>query len=292
MWIDFKDKGHLIATDRDRIDLLNRLSTNKLTTLQSGQLRQTVFTNSKARIIDVVTVLHRGDEVLIVTGDNRQDIMENWLRRNIFFNDKFQLSKAEHLRHIGIFGEAAARVIETFWHSGGLDVNQFVETDDDVITANLGHEYWVIGPEDSLQPIITEVEEATSDQYNAWRIEHGIPSTSAELTEAYIPLEVGLWNAVNFNKGCYTGQEIIARMESRGKLAKMLVKVSMSGDVPVGTELFDENGKSAGIITSAVNGKGLAVVKFALAEPGRTLTASDETVTVTSPAGHYEPDYS
>ncbi|MCI0710151.1 MAG: glycine cleavage system protein T [Chloroflexi bacterium] len=292
MWIDFNGKGHLVATDRDRIDLLNRLSTNKLTTLQSGQLRRTVFTNSKARIIDVVTVLHRGDEVLIVTGDNRQDVMENWLRRNIFFNDKFQLTAADNLYHIGVFGEKAAQDIDEDWHLGDLEVNRFVETDNGVIIANLGYKYWLLGPEAALQPFKDSNEPATRQQYDAWRIEQGIPSTTAELTEDYIPLEVGMWDAVNFNKGCYTGQEIIARMESRGKLAKMLVKVSMSGEIPAGTELFDENGKSAGIITSAVERQGLAVVKSALAESGQTLMAEGQTVTVGSPAGHYEPDYS
>lgn len=292
MWIDFNNKGHLVATDRDRIDLLNRLSTNKLTTLQNGQLRQTVFTNSKARIIDVVTVLHRGDEVLIITGDNRQAVMENWLRRNIFFSDKFQLTVADNLHHIGVFGDHAAREIEAHWQVGGLSANEFVETDNGVIIANLGYEFWVLGPEDALQPVNDSIRPASRQQYDAWRIEQGIPSTTAELTEDYIPLEVGMWDAVNFNKGCYTGQEIIARMESRGKLAKLLVRVSMSDEIPAGTELFDENGKSAGIITSAVKRQGLAVVKSPLAENGRTLTAEGQTVTVGLPAGHYEPDYS
>ena len=290
MWIDFNDKGHLVATDRDRIDLLNRLSTNKLTTLRSGQLRQTVFTNSKARIIDVVTVLHRGEEVLIITGDNRQEVMESWLRRNIFFNDKFQLTVADNLHHIGVFGENAPEEIGARWQMGD---QEFVEADNGVIIANLGYEFWILGPEATLQPLKDSIEPANRQQYDAWRIEQGIPSTTSELTEEYIPLEVGMWDAVNFNKGCYTGQEIIARMESRGKLAKMLVKVSMSNEIPAGTELFDENGKSAGVITSAVERQGLAIVRSALAESGHTLTAGGhQTVTVGSPAGHYEPDYS
>ncbi|NJN54376.1 MAG: hypothetical protein HC804_06235 [Anaerolineae bacterium] len=57
------------------------------------------------------------------------------------------------------------------------------------------------------------------------RIEAGLPRYGRELTLDYIPLEADLWDDVSFSKGCYTGQEIIARMESRGKLAKRLSKL-------------------------------------------------------------------
>ena len=54
-------------------------------------------------------------------------------------------------------------------------------------------------------------------------MEAGLPEFGHELGDEYIPLEANLWNDVSFKKGCYTGQEIIARMESRQKLAKRLV---------------------------------------------------------------------
>jgi len=54
------------------------------------------------------------------------------------------------------------------------------------------------------------------------RIEQGYGAFGRELSQEYIPLETGLLDAVSFTKGCYVGQEIIARMESRGRLAKVL----------------------------------------------------------------------
>src|SRR5205823_837994 len=63
---------------------------------------------------------------------------------------------------------------------------------------------------------------AGEDAFQMLRLEAG-QAGNAELTEDYIPLEANLWPAVDFHKGCYIGQEIIARMESRGKLARRLV---------------------------------------------------------------------
>ena len=63
---------------------------------------------------------------------------------------------------------------------------------------------------------------AGSLTYNVLRIRAGRPGVGHELSTDYIPLELGLWDEVSFTKGCYTGQEIIARMESRGGWRKRL----------------------------------------------------------------------
>lgn len=297
MWIDQSNRGRLIASDRDRIDLLNRLTTNKLTTMQPGQLRMTVFTNANARIIDAVTVMHGGDQVYIVTGEGRGELIANWLRRNVFFNDRFQLEDvSDHWQQLAVFGNDATLELARHWQIGTLEAGHFLETDDGVLIANTGHAYWVLGDKASLANFKESSEAASTQDYEAWRVQQGIPSATAELTTDYIPLEVGLWDAVNFNKGCYTGQEIIARMESRGKLAKMLVKVTLDRPLPDGTALLDPDGKTAGTLTSvAQSGEqivGLAVVKAPLAQPGQILVADGHKITVEALAGTYEADYS
>ena len=93
-----------------------------------------------------------------------------------------------------------------------------------------------------------QIDEATFDYL---RIEAGLPRFGHELSEDYIPLETGLWNDVSFAKGCYIGQEIIARMESRGKLAKKLVRFSAESPLTAGD--ITSNGKKAGTLTSVAN---------------------------------------
>jgi aminomethyltransferase len=84
-----------------------------------------------------------------------------------------------------------------------------------------------------------------------------------------------LTDAVSFNKGCYVGQEIIARMESRNRLAKRLMGLRLKQEVVPGSALEYE-GKEAGILTSAAHSPrfgliGLAYVRTAAATPGTRL---------------------
>ncbi|HYO88960.1 MAG TPA: hypothetical protein VER79_09945, partial [Candidatus Limnocylindrales bacterium] len=96
----------------------------------------------------------------------------------------------------------------------------------------------------------------------------------------YIPLEVGLWDEVSFSKGCYTGQEIIARMESRHKLAKTIVQITL--DQPINAPApLRLDGREVGTLTSAVAAPdgthyGIGVVKVAAAVPGSALTVAHE----------------
>jgi aminomethyltransferase len=122
------------------------------------------------------------------------------------------------------------------------------------------------------------------------RVERGYGTFGRELSQEYIPLETGLLDAVSFTKGCYVGQEIIARMESRGRLAKVLRGLRLTTDdrrpttdddlpvvgrqwsvvVPAKLEV---DGKEAGDLTSVVVSPrfgpiGLAYVRSAYAAPG------------------------
>jgi aminomethyltransferase len=117
------------------------------------------------------------------------------------------------------------------------------------------------------------------------RLEAG-QAANAELTEDYIPLEANLWPAVDFHKGCYIGQEIIARMESRGKLARRLVGLRLAAPVAVGTAVrVAADGPAAGTVTSAGELPGLgpvalAYLKTAQADAGSHLLVGDTTGTV------------
>jgi aminomethyltransferase len=126
--------------------------------------------------------------------------------------------------------------------------------------------------------------------YNILRIRAGSPGAGRELSEEYIPLELGLWDEVSFAKGCYTGQEIIARMESRGKLAKTIstVRIDALSESPVDL-LID--GKRVGTLTSAVTAPdgthyGIALLKPDQAQSDtQAVTTTGVTATVTGLPG-------
>jgi tRNA-modifying protein YgfZ len=123
------------------------------------------------------------------------------------------------------------------------------------------HESWlVLGGEEVLddRPAGDEVGE---EELERWRIEAGIPRWGREIDEQILPAEAGLDEThISFSKGCYPGQEPIARQRYRGKVNRKLRVLDVEGDATPGTELLLD-GKTVGRITSAVPGVALGYVR-------------------------------
>lgn len=136
------------------------------------------------------------------------------------------------------------------------------------------------------------VGEMTLEAYQAVRIEAGQPRMGAELGEKTIPGETGLIPiTASFTKGCYTGQELVARIDSRGgNVPRHLCRLRLDAPVPAGTDLLD-GGTAAGVVTSVADlapagagsgWVGLGYVRRGFEAP-RTLTAGPG-----GPAAHVE----
>lgn len=283
-------EGRLRAVGRDRLDLLHRMSTNDLSHVAAGEARPTVLTTPIARIVDQLWVLNRGETVLCLTSPGRATAVRRWLAGYIFYNDqvKFEDASAE-LGQFGLYGPGALAVADTLRPgAAGLADNTFLD-DGEVLVLHgrplAGDGFTIIAPVARLdalwgQALAAGAMPAGEDAYQMLRLEAGVPG-NPELTQDYIPLEANLWPAVDFHKGCYIGQEIIARMESRGKLARRLVGLRLAAPVAVGAAVRAEaGGPVAGTVTSAgdLPGRGpvaLAYLKTAQAEAGQRVTVAD-----------------
>ncbi len=124
----------------------------------------------------------------------------------------------------------------------------------------------------------TETGDDATD-WDAIRVPHCIPETGVELipNETYI-LEAGFerLNGVDFKKGCYVGQEIIARMKHKTTLKKGYVTVAIDGAAPVGTPITSD-GKPAGTLFTQAGGQAIAYLRFDRAKGA--LVAGDATIT-------------
>jgi tRNA-modifying protein YgfZ len=123
------------------------------------------------------------------------------------------------------------------------------------------HEAWlVLGGEEVLDER-PEGAEVGEEELERWRIESGIPRWGREIDERVLPAEAGLDEThISFSKGCYPGQEPIARQRYRGKVNRRLRVLEIDGDAQPGDELVLD-GKKVGRITSAVPGVALGYVR-------------------------------
>jgi aminomethyltransferase len=282
-------EGRVRVTGRDRLDLLHRMSTNDINGIAVGEARQTVLTTAIARIVDAPWVLNRGEAALLVTGAGRAAAVRRWLAGYIFFRDDVKLADASaELGQIGIFGKHAAEIAEALWPGAAtLAEDHFGERDDVLAWRGrplAGGGYTFIAPAAQLDALIAQAVaagavQAGDETYRLLRLAAGQPEAGHELTEEYIPLEANLWHAVSFTKGCYIGQEIIARMESRGKLARRLVGLKLNAPVAEGAEV--KAGEAVvGKVTSAgvlpeLGPVALAFLKTAQCEPGTAVIVGE-----------------
>ncbi len=123
------------------------------------------------------------------------------------------------------------------------------------------HESWLVLGGDEILDERPAGDEVSEDELERWRIESGIPRWGHELDERVLPAEAGLDEThISFTKGCYPGQEPIARQRYRGKVNRKLRILNIDGEAIPGDEL-QLGGKTVGRITSAVDGVALGYVR-------------------------------
>jgi folate-binding protein YgfZ len=128
------------------------------------------------------------------------------------------------------------------------------------------HESWLVLGGDEVVDERPSGDVASAEEVERWRIESGLPRWGAELDERILPAEAGLEEThINFSKGCYPGQEPIARQHYRGKVNRRLRVLDVAGEAAPGDELTLE-GKTVGRVTSAVDGVALAYVRVEVPE--------------------------
>ncbi len=302
--LDRSHEARLRLEGSSALDLLQRISTNDVEGLAVGSACPTIFTSWHGRILERVEVYRQEDAVLLLGGPGRAAALADYLRRNIFFNDDVRIQDLtpEH-NQFDLVGPAADALIDApkpaglqLWRRqiAGHEVLIAQRTPPGVPRRSL------LLPEAGAAAVwqalcAAGARPAGSLLFNALRIRAGRPAPGSELTADYIPLELGLWDEVSFSKGCYTGQEIIARMDSRGQLAKMMVLLRPQGELNAPAELRHE-GRVVGRLTSSVMAPdgvrhALGVVRRNLAQSGTELQAQGTTLTVCALAGA-QPGYS
>jgi folate-binding protein YgfZ len=135
------------------------------------------------------------------------------------------------------------------------------------------HESWLVLGGDEFVDERPTGEEVSQEEFERWRIESGIPLWGREIDDRVLPAEAGLDEThISFTKGCYPGQEPIARQRYRGKVNRRLRILDVEGDVRPGDELVFE-GRVVGRVTSAVSRSALGFVRMEVPED-RELTVA------------------
>jgi tRNA-modifying protein YgfZ len=261
---DSSDWGKILVSDRDRLRFLHNQSTADFEKRQAGEGCDTVFVTSTARTIDLATGLILDNEVLIITSPNRRKYLFDWLDKYIFFADRVQLNDVtDTLASLTLMGSESSSILKQLGCPQLTDLplhsHQVSNINGIEVRIAIGTELGLPGYRlicdranaPVLQQALTNLGAVTVDE-DAWeclRIAQGRPKPDAELTEDYNPLEVGLWDTISFTKGCYIGQETIARLNTYKGVKQYLWGIKLAGSVAVGTAITVD-GEKVGVLTS------------------------------------------
>ena len=281
-----QNPGILQLSGSDRLSFLHRMSTNALEGLHPWSLRSTTLTTPLARMIDRLWIVQREDDLLALTSPKRGQIVQSWLNQHIFFNDDVQMKALNDEWSLWeMYGPNAAQQIkENFGVELATEPDAIAPFNEGLVmrwSSPKGVRLLLTSPGESLAadrwPLADS--QTAAEVFNALRIEAGYPLFGSEFNEDSLPLEAGLQSTIDFHKGCYTGQEIIARMDSRGQLARRLVGFHLDGPCLPG-KLITSSGQQAGELTSCAHSPrlgwiGLGVVKTQFLENGSTFVQAE-----------------
>lgn len=289
--------GRIEMAGADALDLLHRLSTQDLNHLTAGQGAGTVLTTEKGRIIDALAVHHLGARLLVVTSAGNQSRVLAWIERYTFTEDSAAADVTASTGLLAFLGPRAEQFAERLAGQSLASLPAFHHVPAAIGNSTVtlaramepGGGFRILVPERrQLGSIHAALLEAGADlgvraiaeaAYDMLRVEAGLPAFGREISEQYNPLEAGLAPFISWTKGCYIGQEVVARLDAYDKVQRHLVGLILpQGPPPPSGARLLADGKEAGIVTSvaAIPGRdrpiALGYVRTPFAAPGTPLT--------------------
>jgi folate-binding protein YgfZ len=268
------DSTVIEITGEDRQAFLHNFCTNEIKGLDAGRACEAFVLNGKGKVIAHVHVLNTGDSLVLHGSAGIGQALVEHLDRYIIRED-VELTDVSALKKVTFTPGKSV-----------LDSNRVsVDLESSKVEANIeiaGFGNLLIG-QSNVEPVGTEV---SIESLEMLRIEERTPWFGRDIDDSNLPQELLRdEKAISFNKGCYLGQETVARIDAMGKVNRVLVAVSMDTELPFGSELKVDD-KVMGKLTSAAwspsqnEWLGMAIVRRPNEITGSILKCDDASVTV------------
>ncbi len=285
MLIDRSHWGQILVSGEDRLRFLHNQSTADFNALKSGSSCNTVFVNSTGRTIDLALALILENAVLLMVSPGQGNSIFQLLDRYIFFADKVTIQETSQAS-FSLIGPQSLQIIATLKAEIPSGFQQTVDIDGIsvriVADSGLGLPGYTLFMDTAAARSIWQKLIALGaipggeECWEELRIRQGRPAVDRELTTDYNPLEVGLWQTISFTKGCYIGQETIARLNTYKGVKQYLWGIELEGFAEVGSDLI-LNETKVGTLTSCNGQRGLVYLKSKAGGVGLQVKVGDTT---------------
>jgi folate-binding protein YgfZ len=268
---DLSTRTKLVLTGDDRVRFLHGMVTNDVEALQPGQGCHAAMLTTKGKMVADLVVYCDEEALFLELDPSLREKVKQIFDKHIIMDDVTVADVSDDLRELGVYGDDAAETIAGLLgvDAAALPSYGFVMTAAKVRVARateLGMPgFHVFGD------VAIAGEPLSDDDFEELRVEAGTPLYGVDMGEDRLPIEAGVTDAVSFTKGCYLGQEVIARATNLGHINRRLMGLVVDGDETVerGAKLATTARPDAGYVTSSVRSRRLGRV-IALAYVHRT----------------------
>ena len=295
---DAQASFRLYMRGADHLDFLHRMTSNDFHNLQLGHGLEAVFIEQRARILDLATCYRGPDATALILSPASRPTIPAWLDRFIFAE---ALELADHTDETAMFELIGPQAPQLVTHTLNADLSKL--QDHQLLDSQVADGLWLarttgpglraFGPPDAVKNLWQHFAAAGarpigSETWEILRVEQGLPLLGRELTQDYNPWEAGLGRAIHLDKGCYIGQEVIARLDTYDKVKQHLVGLRLSAaELPPTGQPLRDGTREVGRITSAVHSPtfgpiALAYVRRSACAEGTALDTGGAQATVVS----------
>jgi tRNA-modifying protein YgfZ len=280
--------GRLEMLGADRQRFLNAYITCDVKALAPGDGAYGFFTSAQGRILSDAVVLAHPDRLWLEVGAGQEEALAGHLRKFVIV-DRVEIRPLADMLPLTLVGPRAAEVLGSAAEKlpDGLWKHARVMVDGTEVTlqrtGRMGAPAFTLWVSASIAPHLAEallarggVRRVGEEALEVLRVEAGIPRFGRDFGPDNFPQETGEDDAVSYTKGCYLGQEVVARIHYRGGVQKRLCRLKLDHIPRLGAQLLFE-GREVGAVTSAVESPaqggpiGLGIVHKRAAEPGTRL---------------------
>lgn len=276
--------GVLQASGKDRLSFLHKYLTQDVQALAPGQGAEACALTVKGAMVAHLLLLARADDALLVLAPAARAPLLQHLSKYVLFDDVRFTDQSEALALLSLVGPRAAAVASQALaiEAPAGQLQHGARDEALLVRRDLGRlpGFDLIVPRGQVEALRAQLLAAGAvaadrETVEAVRIEEGLPEFGADLDERTIPIEAGLGGAaISTTKGCYTGQEVIARILHRGHVNRRLVGLRYpEGLDPTPGPLFAGD-KEAGRVSSAARSPSLGGIGLALLHTKHAIGAS------------------
>jgi tRNA-modifying protein YgfZ len=275
-FFDLSPRAKLCLTGADRIRFLNGQTTNDVRNAGTEATQESCVLNAKGHLDAHLFLFATANEIWMDADEELREQLQARLERYVIADDVTIEDVTDQFALFHVLGESEPKISGAKFclRSRRLGID--------------GWDLWVesVGAEKTGSILAAGYRAIDEHEWEVLRIENGIPRWGRELTPQIIPPEANLAvHAIDYEKGCYIGQEVISRMKMSGQMRQRLCGLASEKALVPGMELREET-KMVGHVTSAVFSKrmnahiALAMVKRGYNEADTSLVASvDDTIT-------------